>query len=140
MVPQLLDTEAKIIGPITARQFLILLGTILAEFIIYRIFLNIIAVIALGIPALGIGLIFAFAKVNGRPFHYIVLSMIQTLRKPGLRVWDKTIDTGTLKAQMKKREVKQEAPVIPTKRPIERSRLSDIAMVVNTGGDYKPEE
>lgn len=140
MVPQFLDTEAKIIGPITARQFLILLGTILAEFIIYRIFLNIIAVIALGIPALGIGLIFAFAKVNGRPFHYIVLSMIQTLRKPGLRVWDKTIDTGTLKAQMKKREVKQEAPVIPTKRPIERSRLSDIAMVVNTGGDYKPEE
>ena len=140
MVPQFLYTEAKIIGPITARQFLILLGTILAEFIIYRIFLNIIAVIALGIPALGIGLIFAFAKVNGRPFHYIVLSMIQTLRKPGLRVWDKTIDTGTLKAQMKKREVKQEAPVIPTKRPIERSRLSDIAMVVNTGGDYKPEE
>ena len=140
MVPQFLDTEAKIIGPITARQFLILLGTILAEFIIYRIFLNIIAVIALGIPALGIGLIFAFAKVNGRPFHHIVLSMMQRLLKPGLRVWDKTIDTGTLKAQMKKREVKQEAPVIPTKRPIERSRLSDIAMVVNTGGDYKPEE
>ena len=140
VVPQFLDTEAKIIGPITARQFLILLATVLAEFIIYRLFLNILAVVAFGIPTLGVGLIFAFAKVNGRPFHYIALSMIQTLRKPSLRVWDKTVDDTTLKAQLKHGAAKQPPPVIPSKRPLERSRLADIALVVNTGGGYQPEE
>ncbi len=140
VVPQFLDTEAKIIGPITARQFLIMLATVLAEFLIYRIFLNIVAIIALGVPVLGIGLIFAFAKVNGLPFHFIILNMIQTFRKPMLRVWDKTIDDSTIKAQMKKNVDKQPPPPPPTKRPLEQSRLGDISLVVNTGGVYQPEE
>ncbi|MBT4857168.1 PrgI family protein [Candidatus Uhrbacteria bacterium] len=140
VVPQFLDTEAKIIGPITARQFLILLATVLAEFLIYRIFLSIIAIIALGVPVLAGGIIIAFVKVNGRPVHYIALNMIQTFRKPMLRVWDKTVDTRTLKAQLREKVVKQPAPVIPKKRLIEKSRLGDIALVVNTGGVYHPDE
>ena len=116
------------------------MATIIAEFILYRILLNIIALIALGVPVLGVGLIFAFAKVNGLPFHYIVLNMIQTFRKPMLRVWDKTVDEASLKAQMKKKDVAPPPPPPPVKRPMEQSRLGDIALVVNTGGVYQPEE
>src|SRR3989339_833455 len=78
VVPQFLDVEPKIIGPVTLRQFIIMIVTILLDFLVYRIFLNIFVVIGLGIPILGIGIIAAFAKVNGQPFHYIMLSMIQT--------------------------------------------------------------
>lgn len=139
MVPQFLDVETKIIGPITLRQFLILLTTVLADFLVYRLFLNVFAVIALGVPILGIGITFAFAKVNGQAFHYVVLSMIQTLRRPMVRVWDKSLSDAELRAGLKKEE---EKPVIetPKKRPLEQSRLSDIALVVNTGGVYNPEK
>ena len=74
VVPQFLDVEAKIIGPITGRQFVIMLVTLGSEFIIYSIFLNIAVVIILGLPVLVMGIILAFAKVNGQPFHFIVLA------------------------------------------------------------------
>ncbi len=139
VVPQFLDVETKIIGPVTLRQFLIMLGTILADFLVYRIFLNIFAVVGIGIPILAIGVTFAFAKVNGQAFHYVVLSMIQTLRRPMVRVWDKALSDSQLREGLKKEEEKP-VPPTPKKRPLERSRLSDIALVVNTGGVYNPEK
>lgn len=139
MVPQFLDVEAKIIGPITARQFIIMLATLLAEFFIYRIFLNLLFVIGLGVPVLVIGIAFAFAKVNGQPFHYAVISFVQTLRRPMRRVWDKTLSDADIRVYLKKDKV-AEAVVIPTKPPLEQSRLSELALVVNTGGVYRSEE
>lgn len=139
VVPQFLDVEAKIIGPITGRQFVIMLVTLGAEFIIYSIFLNIAVVIILGLPVLAMGIIFAFAKVNGQPFHFIVLNMVQTLRRPSLRVWDKSLSEAELKQYVKK-EV--EKPPEPPKRKaaLTASRLSEVSLVVNTGGVYRPED
>lgn len=138
VVPQFLDVEAKIIGPITGRQFVIMLATILAEFLIYSIFLNVFIMLALGIPTFAIGIIFSFVKVNGQPFHYIVLNMVQTFRRPGLRVWDKSLTDTEVKAKIKKEEEAPPAPP-PTKAPLETSRLTEMALVVNTGGVYNPE-
>ena len=139
VVPQFLDVEAKIIGPITARQFLILLGVILIEFIVYKIFLSLVIQLFIGVPVLAAGAIFAFFKVNGQPFHFIVLNMVQTMRKPLLRVWDKTLSDADLRIFMK-HEDKPAPPPPPTKAPIERGRLSELTLVVNTGGVYNPEE
>jgi hypothetical protein len=139
VVPQFLDVEAKIIGPITARQFLIMLGTLLMDFVIYRIFLNVFFVIALGVPVLALGIAFSFAKVNGQPFHYMVLSVIQTLRRPSRRVWDKSLSDSDLRTYMKKDEVAA-PPARTIKKPLERSRLSELSMVVNTGGVYEGDD
>jgi len=138
VVPQFLDVEAKIIGPITARQFIIMLATLLIEFIIYRVFLNLIIVIGLGLPVLAAGLAFSFAKVNGQPFHFIVINVIQTIRKPGRRVWDKTLSDADLRVYLRK-EALPEPIVIPQKAPLEQSRLSELSLVVNTGGVYESE-
>ena len=139
VVPQFLDVEAKIIGPITARQFLIMLGVLLLEFVIYRLFLNIFIVLILGVPVLGIGLIFSFAKVNGQPFHFIMLNFIQTFRKPHLRIWDKTLSDADVRTFLQKVEEEVEAPRI-RKAPLERSRLNELTLVVNTGGVYESDE
>ncbi|MEK7183605.1 MAG: PrgI family protein [Patescibacteria group bacterium] len=139
VVPQFLDVEAKIIGPITARQFLIMLGTLLLDFVIYRVFLNVFIVIALGVPVLALGIAFSFAKVNGQPFHYMVLSVIQTLRRPARRVWDKSLSDADLRVYLKKEVVAMSAPKT-IKKPLERSRLSELSMVVNTGGVYEGDD
>lgn len=138
-MPQFLDVESKIIGAITARQFLIMLAVLLIEFMIYSIFLSIVVVIALGVPVLAIGVVFAFAKVNGQPFHFIALNVVQTLRKPKLRVWDKTLSDADLRVFLEKDE---EIVAIPTpkKAPLEQSRLQELTLVVNTGGSYAPDE
>ncbi len=139
VVPQFLDVETKIIGPITLRQFLILVGMLIAEFLIYRIFLNIVVVILLGVPVLAICLIFAFAKVNGQPFHFVILSMIQTFRKPMARVWDKALTEAQVREQMKKEEEKPVEPTVRKSLP-ESRRLSELALIVNTGGVYNPQK
>lgn len=139
VVPQFLDVESKIIGPITARQFLIMLGVLLVEFIIYRLFLNILVVLALGVPVLAVGLAFSFAKVNGQPFHFIVLNFIQTFRKPHLRIWDKTLSDSDIRMFLQNIEEEVVAPPV-RKAPLERSRLNELTLVVNTGGVYASDE
>lgn len=139
VVPQFLDVESKIIGPITARQFLIMLATLLIDFVIYRLFLNIVFVLGFGIPVLGLGALFAFAKVNGQPFHFIALNYVQTWMKPKVRVWDKTLSDGDLRVFLHQ-DKEEEIVITPRKAPIERSRLNELTLVVNTGGVYAADE
>lgn len=139
VVPQFLDVESKIIGPVTARQFLIMLGVLIVEFIIYRVFLNVLFVILFGVPVLAVGILFAFMKVNGQPFHFIVLNFIQTFRKPRLRIWDKTLSDADIRMFLQKVEEDVVAPPV-RKAPIERSRLNELTLVVNTGGVYASDD
>ncbi len=138
VVPQFLDVEAKIIGPVTARQFIIFLAILLIEFILYRVFLSLALQLIVGLPVLALGAIFAFFKVNGQPFHYIILNVVQTMRKPSLRVWDKTLSDADIRIFLKPVEVAPPPPPA-VKSPIEKGRLSELTLVVNTGGSYNPE-
>lgn len=137
VVPQFLDVEAKIIGPITGRQFAILMFMILGDFLIYRIFLSLVGILGIGLPFSLVCLAFAFARVNGLPLHYLVLNLVQTFRRPLLRVWDKDLTDTEVKARMQKPS-EPLPPAAPMKRRIEGSRLSELTLVVNTGGVYSP--
>ena len=86
-VPQFIDVENKIIGPITARQFLIVLIAAIIVAISYKIF-DFSLFLTVGIFVFLIAVLFAFVKVNGRPFHFFVLNIIQTLLRPSTSVWN----------------------------------------------------
>ncbi len=139
VVPQFLDVEPKILGPITLRQFIIMVGVIVTEFIIYRIFLNVVAMLAVGLPVAGLGAAFAFGKVNGQPLHFIVLNVFQTIKKPARRIWDKTLSDADLRVYLKK-DIAAAVEKRPVKSPLETSRLSELTLVVNTGGVYRSDE
>ncbi len=138
VVPQFIDVEDKILGPITVRQFLILLIVGLTDALIFR-FADFALFLILAIIITGAGLILAFVKVNGQPFHYFLLNLTQTFKKPALRVWDKNLTDSELRALIEApKEVvvpKKEVKAIPT-----ATRLSEISLIVNTGGAYNPEE
>lgn len=125
-------------GPITTRQFIILLITAFLCFITYKLFdfgLFLLTAIAFVI----LGGIMAFMRVNGQPFHFFLLNLIQTFRKPSLRVWDKEMNTSELQSLVK------EAPPPPPKVRIRKevlatTKLNELTLVVNTGGVYNPED
>ena len=133
LVPQFIDVETKIIGPITTRQFLIMMVAGMIDFIFYKIF-YFGTFIGVAVPITGIFGIFAFFKINGMPFHYFFLNITQTLKKPRLRIWHKEEITGLLPVE--KVEVKKEFIAKP---PIPTSRLASLSLIVNTGGAYKEE-
>lgn len=134
LVPQFIDVEAKVIGSITTRQFLIMMIAGMLDFIFYKIFyFNTFVVVAVLVSAV-FGVI-AFFKVNGMPFHFFFLNLVQTFKRPHLRIWHK-IEITALPTEEKK-EIKKE--FIP-KPPLSGSRLSTLSLVVDTGGAFKEEK
>ncbi|MBT5807743.1 PrgI family protein [Candidatus Uhrbacteria bacterium] len=138
VVPQFIDAEDKIFGPVTARQFIIMISVGLTEFLLFKLF-SFLVFLALGIPFLIVGGGIAFLRVNGQPFHYFMLNGVQTLRKPRLRVWNKVYTDSVLKSYMKS-EPPPPSTAFHRKKFTSGSRLQEISLVVNTGGVYVPED
>lgn len=138
VVPQFIDVEDKIIGPLTTRQFLILLVTAFVMFIEYKL-ADFTLFLLIGISTLIIGGIFAFFRVNGQPFHYFLLNMVQTFRRPSLRVWDKEYTDSELLDIIKRPPPPPPPPRI-RKEPLAATKLTELSLVVNTGGVYNPED
>lgn len=132
-VPQFIDVEDKIIGPITARQFVIfLIGAILIA-IAYRLF-DFALFSVLGVIIFAISMLLGFVKINGRPFHFFLLNIIQTWRRPTTRVWNnrlsKIVDENkipTLKFDSTR----------STKEYYKKSKLAQLSLVVDTEGEYR---
>jgi hypothetical protein len=141
LVPQFIDVENKILGPITTRQFVIMIGTMGALFIMYKT-LDFSAFIVATLITVVIAMAFGFVKVNGLPFHFFVLNIIQTTLRPSLRTWMKDIKENPLDVE---KDVEMEDGV-PTKlvsaagKQVSSSRLSELSMIVNTGGYYRGED
>ena len=133
-VPQFIDREDKIVGPITVRQFLIMIVAAIFIAIAYAL-LRFTYFIIVGIVILLITGVIAFARVNGRPFHFFLISFIERLKKPHIRVWNKELTNSELKFYLKKKE--EEKPEERNTRPrLTTSRLSQLALIVDSGGGY----
>ena len=135
VVPQFIDVEDKILGPITTRQFIILLAVGIIIFGFYKL-MTFVYFIGFGLTTFAIGFVLAFIKINGQPFHYFLLNLFQTVRRPKLRVWNKELTLDEVKRFLKVEEVKVIVPR-PIKEPLLPTRLSELSLIVNTGGVYK---
>lgn len=138
VVPQFIDVEDKIIGPITVRQFVILLvagGILFSAYKLsdFSLFMFEFVVIML------LTILFAFIKINGRPAHYFILNFFQTIKKPKLKVWDKHLSDAQLKIKII--DVVEAPQIIPKAKPlVGTSRLAELSLIVDTGGIYEGEE
>lgn len=134
VVPQFLDVESKIIGPLTVRQFIIFLAGAGMIFLVFKLASFWMAAIE-GILVFALTGVFAFLKINGRPFHFFLLNLIQTLRRPTLKIWNKEVFSENI-AKEKKVPLPK---FIPPKPHLTASRLSELSLVVDTGGAYREE-
>lgn len=137
-VPQFIDVEDKIIGPITTRQFIIMLTGFVVIGVSYKIFDFSLFVTVSSIIFI-FAVIFAFLKVNGRPFHYFILNFIQTLKRPQLRTWNNLI--GRLEygyEEYKKAIVEEKVPALAKR--FTATRLTELSLIVDTQGAYQGEE
>ncbi|MDO8668715.1 MAG: PrgI family protein [Candidatus Buchananbacteria bacterium] len=137
-VPQFLDVEDRIIGPITVRQFIeMVIGGIII-FIFYKIFDFSLFVVS-GLLVLVITVTFAFIKINGQHFHNFLLNFITTIKNPKLKIWRKTISEADIKMSLKKPKEEKGPEVAVRKKIINASNLSELALIVDTGGVYQGE-
>jgi len=87
-VPQFIEVEDKIIGPLTLKQSLFLgAGGGLLLFLWFFLSLGVFILIAIPIGLFTVAL--AFYKVNGKPFLSFLGSLLGYLSKPRLYLWKK---------------------------------------------------
>lgn len=137
IVPQFIDIEDKIIGPITTRQFIVMLAGFLLVAIYYKIF-DFSLFITLGLLTLLITGIFAFLKINGRPFHYFVLNLFQTLKRMRLRVWRNDALSSSDDYGVEENRFVPAAQTAADKH-YTISRLAELSLIVDTKGAYQGE-
>lgn len=122
-VPQFIEVEDKIFGPLTLKQFIYLAGGAGLSFVIYRLlpipfFIKIIPV---GI-VLGFSVALAFAKIHQRfPFIYIVEAAFKYTFGPKLYIWKK-VDKAPI--HQKNDDIEQYASILVPK--ISDSKLKDL--------------
>lgn len=133
IVPQFIDTEDKIFGPITVRQFLILTIGGLLIFISFKLAdfsLFMLEAFIFG----GLSIVIAFVKVNGKKFHNFFLDMLEFLFKvKKLSIWQKK-ESNFVKESVEKEEKKED--YIFKHKELPGTKLSEISLIVDTGGAY----
>ena len=135
-VPQFIDVEDKVFGPITVRQFVIILVCFLCSALAYKL-ADFALFLTLAFGFFIIGGIVAFLRINGRPFHYFVLNAIQTFKKPKIRVWNNRLSKTEKEMRgVETLKIKQVARL--QRKPLyARSKLAEVSLIVDTGGVYQ---
>lgn len=121
-VPQFIDIEDKIFGPLTIKQFIYLAGGAGLSFALFVVLPKFIAFILIA-PVVGLAVALSFYKPNNRPFIFVLESAFKYMMSSKLYVWnreDKKID--------KKEEAKKADPVAEMNIPkLSDSKLSDLS-------------
>jgi hypothetical protein len=134
-VPQFTDVEDRLIGPLTLKQFLIVLGFGGFIFFLWSITGGGIIFFLIAIPVAALGAYVTFKKLNGRPFFVYMLPLLSFLVSPRVMIFKREPHIIHFSSkEIKKPEVKKE--VDPASLESADSRLRKLAYLL----DQKTEE
>lgn len=109
-VPQFIESEDKIIGPLTLKQFLYIAFAAVVIFVLKYLLVFYIWII-ISAPIAGLAAAFAFLKINDRPFVYFFLSFLNYFTKPKLYIFSSEMERADAAEAAKPSAVPQsEAP------------------------------
>lgn len=124
-VPQFIEVEDKIIGPLTFKQFVYLAGgggLCLVFFSLLPLYITFL----LSIPVVALSLALAFYKVNGRPFVFMLEHAFGYVVGSKLYLWKQRQHENSQKP-----EQKPVAAAVPPVPALSENRLKDLAWSLN---------
>lgn len=129
-VPQFIDVQDKIIGPLTITQFLYILGGAGTLFIYWILAPSIQVFLIPAVPTLALFAALAFAKVNGRQFSTFLGSAIKYVLRPKMRLWRRESVVREVKTDVHTAKKNEEKEVEVGKR-VSPSRLRHLSLVLD---------
>lgn len=131
-VPQFIDIEDKIVGPLTAKQ----LGWMGAAGVILLVCWSILDLAAFAIAAIIVSVVFgalAFYKPNGQPLVYFIFSAISFAFRPKIYVWKRVGDKSPTEASpAKKTKAEKDAKMnIAAKKNVSDRKIEDISHLLD---------
>ena len=129
-VPQNIDMEDRIVGPLTMVQFVLVMVGGMLVYLAYTLFTPSTFWFA-AIPIALVTLTLAFVKVNDQPFPKFLAATILFLVRPKNRVWQKEDGVENLKI------VHKDIPTAAStagQSSVQRSQLESLSASLDTGG------
>ncbi len=120
-VPQFIEVEDKIIGPLTLKQFIYLAGGA-GLCVVFFVYLPIYLAIPAAAPVVALALALAFYRVSGKPFIEILEAGFGYYTGGKLFLWRHNTPAPVARPK--------EAPAVPKERPalrLSRGKLSELA-------------
>lgn len=114
-VPQFIDVEPKIVGPLTLKQFMYIAGAAIPAFALY-FYLAFILWLIVAVILSGAAIVLAFVKFNGQPAGRMLSSALNFFWQPRFYLWRRTEESANL-------------PKIPTSS---RGALGDLLLKLTT--------
>ncbi len=133
-VPQFIEVEDKIFGPLTFKQFIYVGGGVGACALLFMLLPKFLAIL-LSIPVAVFAAALAFYKMNGKPFIFIVESYIKYLLGNKLYLWKKE----TKKIDSKQYAVNRDRPLEQVYVPkLSESKLKDLTWSLDINENRNP--
>jgi hypothetical protein len=133
-VPQFIEVEDKIFGPLTLKQFIYLAGGGGLALLCFTLLPLLLALPLAGI-AVGIGAAFAFYKVNGRPLIVATEHAFSYILGNKLYLWKQREATQQVQAAKASSE-----PSVLTVPRLSQSRLKDLSWSLNIKDQNQSQE
>jgi hypothetical protein len=128
-VPQNIDLEDKIIGPLTLIQFLYILGAGVIDYLLFMVVKGGLLFWVIGIPIALFAIALAFLKIQDQPLMHFVKAGFIYLQNPKKRIWQRRGLMPTIVYAPPKVEKKS---LVPEKRKIQKSELEKLAQMLDT--------
>lgn len=88
-IPQFIEVEDKIFGPLTFKQFIYLVGGGGISFVIYSVLPFFLAILLIA-PVMALSLALAFYKINNKPFIEVMEAAFKYALGGKLYIWKKS--------------------------------------------------
>lgn len=130
-VPQFLEIEDKLFGPLTFKQFIYIAGSVGIAVVLFMLLPNFIALI-FSAPIVGFGFALAFYRINDKPFIFVVESFIKFHLSGKLYLWQKEQKVPT-SANRKEKPIEQ--VYVPK---LSQSKLKDLTWSLDIKENNNP--
>lgn len=128
-VPQFIDVEDKIAGPLTWRQLLWMIGMGAVLLVFFNTFDSALFFI-LAIPTVLLFAAFAFYRPNGFPLTTFVFYAVLFVFRPKISVWERPLHT----QPAPKAPIKEAEPVNTGQKQINQEKLHELARILDRRG------
>lgn len=127
-VPQFIEIEDKVVGPLTLKQFIYLAGG-LGLCVVFFVYLSILLAILLSVPVAALAAALSFYKVNGKSFVDMLEAGFGYYTGSKLFLWKhKERDAAKESAAASARAQAEEEARVPRGTPkLTRGKLSELA-------------
>ncbi|OGB74280.1 hypothetical protein A2V68_00755 [candidate division Kazan bacterium RBG_13_50_9] len=135
-IPQNIDKEDKLVGPLTLKQFLYLLGGAALAFIAYQYYtqgyLFFIEFLLIAFLLMGLAAALAFLQINGRPFIIFLGNTLLYFLSPKRMFWNR--ENLSTVGPLKLRDTAAPKKSPPKTSEANQGQLEKLARILDTGG------